>query len=148
MNDKVIDKMQECSDSEASSDEDKYSRILEYVVNKNNCHIFKLSARDRNGYAVVKIDGKNWYAHKYVYEQKHGPVPAGMEVMHLCKNQRDCISINHLRAGTHAENMAQIPEDKKEFCAAGHELNRSNSFKFNNNLHCKICRALKRVQDA
>ncbi|MCD2156028.1 HNH endonuclease [Rhodococcus cerastii] len=139
MNDKVKSSVTRST----SETDDKYSRVLEYFVNENNCHIFRLSARDRNGYAVVKIDGKNWYAHRYVFEQKNGPVPAGMEVMHLCKNQRDCINPNHLKAGTHADNMAQIPEDRKNFCAVGHEQNRTNSYWFADSLICKICKAEK-----
>jgi len=126
-----------------SSNEDKYSRVLEYFVNENNCHIFARSARDRNGYAVVKIDGKNWYAHKYVYEQNHGPVPEGMEVMHLCKKQRDCININHLQSGSRADNMAQIPEDRKTFCVVGHQQTRTSSYWFAGTLICKICKAQK-----
>lgn len=126
-----------------SETEDKYSRILEYVVNENNCHIFARSARDRNGYAVVKIDGKNWYAHKYQYEKHNGPVPEGMEVRHLCKKQRDCINPNHLTVGTHAQNMADIRQHKKSLCSVGHELNRQNSYRFAGTLICKICKAQK-----
>lgn len=126
-----------------SLNEDKYSRVLEYTVNENNCHIFARSSRDRNGYAVVKIDGKNWYAHRYQYEKHNGPVPEGMEVRHLCKKQRDCINPNHLTVGTHAQNMADIREHKKSLCSVGHELNRQNSYWFAGTLICKICKAQK-----
>jgi hypothetical protein len=58
----------------------------------------------RNGYGV-RPDGQSM--HRWVWEQINGPIPAGMEVMHLC-DQPLCYRYDHLRLGTHAENVADM----------------------------------------
>ncbi|MDH6679890.1 superfamily II helicase [Rhodococcus sp. LBL1] len=121
----------------------QYDRELPYEVDGKNCWIFALKSRDRGGYGVVKIGGRNWYAHRYQYEKHNGPVPEGMEVRHMCKNQRDCINPNHLTVGTHKQNMQDKAEHAKTYCVAGHELNRTNSYKFDGSTICKICKAEK-----
>jgi hypothetical protein len=45
--------------------------------------------------------------HRWVWEQGHGPIPAGFDVMHLCDN-RPCYRLDHLRLGTRAENNADM----------------------------------------
>lgn len=42
-------------------------------------------------------------------EAKIGPLPDGMDVMHLCHN-RSCCNPNHLALGSRAENMAMSRE--------------------------------------
>lgn len=42
--------------------------------------------------------------HKVIYEAEHGPVPAGLEIDHLCHNRR-CVRIDHLEAVTHRVNL-------------------------------------------
>lgn len=44
-------------------------------------------------------------SHRLAWELTYGPIPDGMVVMHECDNPR-CCNINHLRLGTHQENMA------------------------------------------
>lgn len=43
-------------------------------------------------------------AHEFAYELQYGPVPDGMEVMHLCDTPL-CARWSHLKAGTHRENV-------------------------------------------
>lgn len=50
------------------------------------------------------------YIHRQTWEREHGPIPDGLEVMHLCNNP-SCINIEHLRLGTHQENMAMAAQD-------------------------------------
>lgn len=53
-----------------------------------------------NGYGRTR--GK--LAHRWTWEQNHGPIPKGLEVMHLCDNP-GCVAIDHLVVGTHRANM-------------------------------------------
>jgi hypothetical protein len=61
---------------------------------------------DGNGYGLVwDTDRKKQVkAHRYAWEQAHGPIPPGMCICHHCDVPR-CINIDHLFIGTHADNM-------------------------------------------
>ena len=43
-------------------------------------------------------------AHRWVWEQVNGEVPAGRELDHLCGN-RSCVNPSHLEPVTHTENI-------------------------------------------
>jgi hypothetical protein len=48
-------------------------------------------------------------AHRHVYRLTRGPIPDGMEILHSCDNGL-CLNPDHLRAGTHQENMREAAE--------------------------------------
>jgi hypothetical protein len=69
------------------------------------------AGRDWRGYGRTRYpnSGRAWLAHRMVWEMVNGPIPEGMEVMHLCDN-KPCVNPAHLQIGTHAENMRQASE--------------------------------------
>ena len=56
-----------------------------------------------DGYGMVTENGRNYRAHRFVYEKTKGRIPEGYVVRHLCFN-RNCINLNHLELGTPQDN--------------------------------------------
>jgi hypothetical protein len=63
-----------------------------------------VAARDTTGYARILIDGRLQPAHRIAYEIAVGPIPAGFQIDHLCRN-KSCINPAHLEAVTPVQNM-------------------------------------------
>lgn len=61
--------------------------------------------RNDDGYGKILFDGKSVGAHRVSHEIYIGPIPGGMYVLHKCDQPR-CVNPDHLRIGTHADNMA------------------------------------------
>lgn len=57
-----------------------------------------------NGYGRVRWEGQSALVHRVVYAFLVGPIPAGQEIDHLCRN-RACANPAHLEAVPHAENI-------------------------------------------
>ena len=100
------------------------------------------------GYGQIWERGKfRQYAHRWAYEKFYGPIPKGLYVLHSCDNP-PCINPKHLRAGTHAENVADMVsrgrdwQHKKTHCPKGHPLTHPNlvlSDLRNGRRRCKEC---------
>jgi hypothetical protein len=56
------------------------------------------------GYGVYGSRARRRKAHRWAWEFANGPVPAGLEIDHLCRN-RACVRPDHLEPVTHAENV-------------------------------------------
>lgn len=60
-----------------------------------------------NGYGKISINQRTWSAHRAAYTIEYGEIPNGLIIRHLCNN-KVCINIKHLIAGTQAKNMQDV----------------------------------------
>lgn len=77
-----------------------------------------------HGYGQMSVNYRKVLAHRFAYELLVAPIPAGMEIDHLCRVRR-CVNPRHMEPVTHAENMArQVP---RSHCPQGHEMTEANT---------------------
>lgn len=63
-----------------------------------------LGEKDHDGYGVMRRGGKRQAAHRFSWELANGPIPAGMQIDHMCHN-RLCVRPEHLRLATNKQNQ-------------------------------------------
>lgn len=72
------------------------------------------------GYGSAAHEGRTWSTHRLAYELLVGPIPAGLQIDHLCRNRR-CCNPEHLEPVTGRENVRRACEGQTH-CAQGHPL--------------------------
>ena len=64
------------------------------------------------GYGLFYTEKRAKKAHRYALELSLGEIPVGLFALHSCDN-RSCCNPNHLRAGTHQDNMDDMKMKKR-----------------------------------
>jgi hypothetical protein len=72
----------------------------------SGCHLW-CGCIDKKGYGRMTIRGVNGQAHRLLYEERHGPLPADILVCHKC-DVRSCVNIDRLWSGTAKDNTADM----------------------------------------
>lgn len=93
-------------DERKSTDEYIAAYIRDRTTQDGECIVWT-GTRETNGYGVARISGVSSRAHRLTWEMKHGPIPAGMVIDHLCHN-RACVNTDHLRVVTQKENTRNL----------------------------------------
>jgi hypothetical protein len=78
-------------------------RIVSVMRLDDGCILWR-GPTDRDGYGRLRSFGKRITAHRLSWMLHRGAIPAGLHVLHSC-DEPACVAIEHLRLGTHAENM-------------------------------------------
>lgn len=77
--------------------------------------------RHKLGYGVLRVDGKNRFAHRVAYCEHHGlrlEDIDGVVIRHKCDNP-PCINPDHLEAGTQADNVSDMIKRGRKHRVAG-----------------------------
>lgn len=111
-------------------------------------------AMDSNGYGQLSMYGGRIGAHRAAWMLHRGPIPAGLDLDHLCRT-RSCVNPWHLEPVTHAENMRRSPvvgvrsgamQRAKTHCPAGHPYDEANTHRRKRG--SRECRACMRARSA
>lgn len=122
---------------------------LEYVqqrvlVTDGGCWLWQLS-RFRNGYGQLSSSRpvpRSRLAHRAVYESLVGPIPAGLELDHVCR-VRACVNPEHLEPVTSSVNKIRA-RALITHCPSGHRYDEENTLRLPHDPNKRECRACRR----
>lgn len=103
------------------------------------------AADNGNGYGVFWTGERNTYAHRFSYEAMVAPIPAGLQIDHLCRN-RACVRPEHLEPVTCRENLLRgdtrtAREAAQTHCIRGHGFTVANTYRYpgTGKRECRTC---------
>lgn len=122
------------------------NRFFAKVVEQDGCWIWTAS-RSTTGYGQFNPGGSGRIrkAHRWSWEFFNGPIPAGLELDHLCR-QPLCVNPEHLDPVSHKENVRRgrggDRNRNKTHCPQGHPLEAGNLSEWclqRGRRSCRIC---------
>lgn len=97
-------------------------RFWEKVEKTDTCWLWTGWGVRHNGYGLIWVADRRptqQQAHRISYELHKGPIPAGLQIDHLCRNPA-CVNPDHLEPVTQSENVRRGLRGPREFCPRGH----------------------------
>lgn len=106
-------------------------RFWAKVTKTETCWLWT-AYKSNGGYGRIKISGRMVPAHRVAYELLVGPIPAGLEIDHLCR-VRNCVNPDHLEPVTRAVNTLRGTSPSaqhavKTHCDNGHPFDAANTY--------------------
>lgn len=129
------------------------NRFWSRVDKSEDCWVWT-KATSSNGYGQLRVGprpGRLLLAHRISFSLLRGPISDGLEVRHDCDNP-PCVNPNHLRVGTHSQNMLDAVErgrhwtpltksnSDKTACINGHPFDEANTYIYDGGRECRACR--------
>lgn len=129
---------------------DPRQRFDEKVTRSDSCWNW-VGGLTGSGYGMFWIHGRERLAHILSYEWHVGPVPAGLELDHTCRNTA-CVRPDHLEPVTHKENMRRADialgiRSAATQCPHGHPYDEANTSHRNGRRHCKACARIRAARN-
>ena len=114
------------------------------VVTESGCWLYLRQPSQR--YPHIRYRGTQTRMHQLAYRLLVGPVPAGLELDHLCRDRR-CFNPEHLEPVTRSVNVLRgIPFRRSRnggahLCPEGHEIVGDNAITYGTARYarCRIC---------
>lgn len=125
-------------------------RLEKYILRVPMCDCWLwIGPMNDQGYGLfgLKTPGrksKMQRAHRVVYEKYKPPIPAGLDLDHICR-VRHCVNPDHLEPVTKRENLRRSPIVNPSTCIAGHPFSIENTRWIaacktrGPSRHCKLC---------
>lgn len=105
------------------------------------------------GYGLTTVGGRTRVAHRASYEHHVGPIPAGLQLDHVCHPadgscpggtgcmHRRCVNPDHLQPATGRSNSRRTGNATRTECPAGHPYDEANTYvDKTGRRHCRTCR--------
>jgi hypothetical protein len=122
----------------------EYRFIEKFVLGPDSCWLWTAET-NRGGYGLFRITRKSHVgAHRFSYQLLVGPIPAGLQLDHLCR-VRNCVNPAHLEPVTPKENYRRgLKGSLYTHCKHGHEMTEDNTIRGNYGARgeyrkCRIC---------
>jgi hypothetical protein len=96
-------------------------------VNKTETCWLWTASIDLKGYGQFGLGGSGniGLVHRLSWSAVNGPIPKDKEILHRCDHPA-CVRPDHMRLGTHAENMAEMSERRRSHHGALHKRSHLN----------------------
>jgi hypothetical protein len=78
-------------------------RFWSKVKKTETCWLWVAGREGHGGYGLFWLNGRNEVAHRVSYTWCNGPIPAGVEIDHICR-VRQCVNPEHLRPVSRKQN--------------------------------------------
>jgi len=107
-----------------------------------------LGAKWDKGYGQFCLNGRRVLAHRFAWEQVHGPILPGLTIDHLCRN-RGCVNPAHMETVPNRVNVLRgvghtAENARKTHCPAGHPYEPPNLiFDAEGRRRCRHCMRLR-----